>query len=111
VSREHLTVGGHRRVAIGVGFGFGTMSGRVLLLDLRTGEEVAIAEVAYPHGVIDARLPVTSVKLPPDTTLQDPGDYLVVFYQGIPEGLESGGVRAEEVIGIGVDFTACTVCR
>jgi L-ribulokinase len=109
VSREHLTVGGHRRVAIGVDFG--TMSGRILLLDLRTGEEVAIAKVAYPHGVIDARLPVTSVELPPDTTLQDPGDYLVVFYREIPEGLESGGVRAEEVIGIGVDFTACTVCR
>ncbi len=99
--------GGNRRVAIGVDFG--TMSGRVLLLDLSTGEEVAIAEVAYPHGVIDARLPVTSVELPPDTALQDPGDYLEVFYRGIPEALESGGVRAEDVIGIGIDFTACTV--
>ena len=92
-----------------IGIDFGTMSGRVLLLDLRTGEEVAIAEVADPHGVIDARLPLTSVELPPDTALQDPGDYLEVFYRGIPEGLESGGVRAEDVIGIGIEFTACTV--
>jgi L-ribulokinase len=85
------------------------MSGRVLLLDLSTGEEVAVAEVAYPHGVIDSRLPTNEAELPPDTALQDPADYLEVFYRGIPEALKSGGVRTEDVVGIGVDFTACTV--
>ena len=48
-------------------------------------------------------------ELPPDTALQDPGDYLEVLYRGIPEALRGGGRRAEEVIGIGIDFTACTV--
>ncbi len=81
----------------------------MLLLDLRTGEEVAVAEVRYPHGVIDARLPSAKGELPPDTALQDPADYLEVFYRGIPEALAAGKVRAEDVIGIGVDFTACTV--
>ena len=56
-----------RRVAIGVDFG--TASGRVLLLDLATGEEVAVSEVRYPHGVIDARLPSNNAELPPDTAL------------------------------------------
>jgi len=96
-----------RRLAIGVDFG--TMSGRVLLLDLSTGEEVAVAEVRYPHGVIDSRLPSAKGELPPDTALQDPADYLEVFYRGIPEALAAGKVRPEDVIGIGVDFTACTV--
>ena len=96
-----------RHLAIGVDFG--TRSGRVLLLDLRTGEEVAVAEVRYPHGVIDSRLPSVKGELPPDTALQDPADYLEVFYRGIPAALAAGKVRAEDVIGIGVDFTACTV--
>jgi L-ribulokinase len=98
---------GDRRVTIGIDFG--TESGRVLLLDLRTGEELAVAEVRYPHGVIDERLPSTGAELPPDTALQDPADYLEVLYRAIPEALASGDVAPEEVIGIGVDFTSCTV--
>ena len=96
-----------RRVTIGVDFG--TESGRVLLLDVRSGEELAVTEVRYPHGVIDQRLPSTGGDLPPDTALQDPGDYLEVLYRGIPEALAVGKVVADEVIGIGVDFTCCTV--
>jgi L-ribulokinase len=94
---------------VAIGVDFGTASGRVLLLDLATGEEVAVSEVRYPHGVIDARLPSNNAELPPDTALQDPDDYLEVLYRGIPEALEAGGVRAEDVVGIGIDFTACTV--
>jgi L-ribulokinase len=98
---------GGRRVTIGVDFG--TESGRVLLLDVRTGEELAVAEVRYRNGVIDQRLPSSGEELPPDTALQDPADYLEVLYSGIPEALAAGNVVAEEVIGIGVDFTCCTV--
>ncbi|MGD0943434.1 MAG: ribulokinase [Acidimicrobiales bacterium] len=98
---------GGRRVTIGVDFG--TESGRVLLLDVRTGEELAVAEVHYRNGVIDQRLPSSGEELPPDTALQDPADYLEVLYSGIPEALAAGNVVAEEVIGIGVDFTCCTV--
>ena len=98
---------GGRRVTIGVDFG--TESGRVLLLDLGSAEELAVTEVRYPHGVIDQRLPSTGGELPPDTALQDPGDYLEVLYRGIPEALAAAKVAADEVIGIGVDFTCCTV--
>jgi len=96
-----------RRISIGVDFG--TESGRVLLLDLETGEEVAIEEVRYRHGVIDEHLFDSGIQLPADTALQDPEDYLEVLFVGIPRALAKCGVRAEEVIGIGVDFTACTV--
>ena len=92
-----------------IGVDFGTESGRVLVLDLRTGEELAVAEVRYPHGVIDQRLPSTGVELPPDTALQDPADYLEVLCRGIPEALAAGNVAADDVVGIGIDFTCCTV--
>ena len=96
-----------RRISIGVDFG--TESGRVLLLDVTTGEEVAIEEVRYSHGVIDTHLPTSDTPLAPDTALQAPGDYLEVFYRGIPAAMQKGSVRSDEVISIGVDFTACTV--
>ena len=96
-----------RRVTIGVDFG--TESARVLFLDVRSGEEFAVTEVRYPNGVIDQRLSSTGEELPPDTALQDPGDYLEVLYRGIPEALAAGQVAADEVIGIGIDFTCCTV--
>jgi L-ribulokinase len=95
--------------ACAIGVDFGTESGRVLLLDVRTGAELAVTEVRYPHGVIDRRLPSTGGELPPDTALQDPADYLEVLYRGIPEALAAGKVAAEDVIGIGIDFTCCTV--
>jgi len=96
-----------RRISIGVDFG--TESGRVLLLDLATGEEIAVQEVRYAHGVIDERLPLSNITLAPDTALQAPSDYLEVLYQGIPAALSAGNVAGHEVVGIGVDFTACTV--
>ena len=95
--------------ACAIGVDFGTESGRVLLLDVRTGEELALAEVRYAHGVIDQRLPSSGGDLPPDTALQDPADYLDVLYRGIPEALAAGKVAPEDVIGIGIDFTCCTV--
>ncbi len=92
-----------------IGVDFGTESARVLFLDVRSGEEFAVTEVRYPNGVIDQRLSSTGEELPPDTALQDPGDYLEVLYRGIPEALAAGQVAADEVIGIGIDFTCCTV--
>ena len=98
---------GDRRVTIGVDFG--TESGRVLLLDVGTGEELAVTEVRYRSGVIDRTLPSSGRDLPPDTALQDPADYLEVLYRGIPEALAAGDVAGHEVVGLGIDFTCCTV--
>ena len=39
-----------------IGVDFGTESGRVLVLDLDSGEELAVHVVAYAHGVIDRHL-------------------------------------------------------
>jgi L-ribulokinase len=96
-----------RKYAIGVDFG--TESGRVLLVDVANGQEIATAVHAYANGVIDETLPESGVRLEPDWALQDPNDYLEVFKNGIPAVLREGGVDPADVIGIGIDFTACTM--
>lgn len=92
-----------------IGLDYGTESGRALLVAVDTGEEVAVAVENYADGVIDDVLPGTGQKLPPDWALQNPRDYLCVLESVIPAVLEESGVKGEDVIGIGVDFTACTV--
>jgi L-ribulokinase len=92
-----------------IGVDFGTESGRALLLDARTGAELSVSVVPYASAVIDAELPVTGERLPPDWALQDPADWITVLQQGVPEAVAQAGVAADEVVGIGVDFTSCTV--
>jgi L-ribulokinase len=96
-----------RKYAIGVDFG--TESGRAVLVDAANGQEVATAVHPYANGVIDEKLPGTDIRLEPDWALQDPNDYLEVFKQTIPAVLKESGVDSEDVIGLGIDFTACTM--
>jgi L-ribulokinase len=100
--------------AYALGVDFGTESGRALLLDLRTGEEAAVSEVAYAHGVIDRELPQSGDRseigqLPPDWALQHSDDWLAVLDAAIPAVLEQAPSAREAVVGLGVDFTSCTV--
>jgi len=95
------------RVALGLDFG--TESCRALLVDVATGDEVATAVYKYPDGVIDTQLPGSGKKLEPDWALQNPRDYLDAVHKTIPEVLKKSGVKPEQVVGIGTDFTACTM--
>ena len=92
-----------------IGVDFGTESGRAVLVDVTNGREVATAVYPYSHGVIDEKLPDTNIRLEPDWALQDPQDYVRVFQNTIPAVLKESGVNHEDVIGIGIDFTACTM--
>ncbi|MGQ9681262.1 MAG: ribulokinase [Anaerolineae bacterium] len=92
-----------------IGIDFGTESGRAVLVDVATGEEVATAVHNYVDGVIDESLPGSDVPLPPDWALQNPLDYLGVVEVTIPAVLRQARVAPEDVIGIGTDFTACTM--
>jgi L-ribulokinase len=92
-----------------IGIDFGTESGRVLLLNLDTGEQHSSYVVSYASGVIDRSLPQTGEKLPPDWALQDPADWTRVVLQGIPEAVARAQIDPAAVVGIGVDFTSCTV--
>jgi L-ribulokinase len=98
---------GTRKYAIGIDFG--TESGRALLVDVADGREVATAVHSYANGVIDEKLPGSGVRLEPDWALQDPNDYLEVFKNAVPAVLKQSGVDPADVIGLGIDFTACTM--
>jgi L-ribulokinase len=94
--------------AYSIGIDFGTESGRALLLDLESGREVGVSQVAYANGAIDRALPGSGERLPPDWALQDPDDWVTVVDRGVPDLLSRAGAAGEEVVGIGIDFTACT---
>ena len=96
-----------RKYAIGVDYG--TESGRAVLVDVENGREIATEGHLYGDGVIDSVLPRTAIGLPHDFALQNPADYIEVLRVTIPAVLEKGDVDAEDVIGIGTDFTACTM--
>src|SRR5215831_18091677 len=92
-----------------IGVDYGTESGRALLVDVKNGRELASAVHPYKNGVIDRVLPGTAVKLEPDWALQDPNDYLEVLRHTVPAVLKAGKVKPGDVIGVGTDFTACTM--
>jgi L-ribulokinase len=95
-----------------IGVDYGTLSGRAVVVRVRDGEELASAAHDYRHGVLEHRLDVgetTGVALAPDWALQVPNDYVEVLQQAVPAAVRASGIDAADVIGIGTDFTACTV--
>ncbi len=94
-----------------IGVDFGTESGRAVLVDVADGRQVATHVYPYSHGVIDEVLPLEgkAVRLEPDWALQDPEDYIRTFEVTVPAVVRAAGIDAADVIGIGVDFTACTM--
>lgn len=92
-----------------IGIDYGTQSGRAVLVDLSNGNEIADHVTPYSHHVIDEQLPYAGVKLENDWALQHPMDYVEVIKKSVPAVLEQSGVNPEDVIGIGIDFTACTM--
>jgi L-ribulokinase len=97
------------RYAIGVDFG--TESGRAVLVSCADGREVGTAVYPYRNGVLDERLPEPEerVELEPDWALQDPQDYVRTLEETVPQLLAETGVEPEAVVGVGVDFTSCTM--
>lgn len=90
-----------------VGVDFGTLSGRAVVVRVRDGAELGSAVFEYPHAVIEQTL--HGRPLPPDWALQVPSDYVDVLRDAVPNALRAAGVSGDNVIGIGTDFTACTM--
>ena len=84
-----------------IGIDYGSLSGRALIINAITGEEIASSVLEYPHAVMTKGIF--------DYALQDPQDYLDVLKVTIPKILEKSGVLPKEVVGLGIDFTACTL--
>ena len=94
-----------------LGIDFGTESARAVLVDCADGRELGTSVEPYAHGVIDARLPAPDedVALEADWALQDPRDYVASLQVAVRRVLAETGVPSDEVAGIGIDFTSCTM--
>jgi len=92
-----------------VGVDFGTLSGRAMVVRVADGAELGTAVREYRHGVMDTVLACSGQPIPPDWALQDPEDYLDVLRHAVPAAVADAGIDPAQVIGIGTDFTACTV--
>jgi len=91
-----------------IGLDYGSLSGRAVLADVADGRVLAVSVYEYPHAVMSDAIP-DGTKLPPDWALQHPQDYLDVLYHTVPEIMRKSGVKAHDVVGMGVDFTSSTV--
>ena len=92
-----------------VGVDFGTLSARALVVRAADGTPAGTAVHQYAHQVMDTELAATGEPLPPDWALQDPQDYREALRAAVPAAIRDAGIRPEQVVGIGTDFTASTV--
>ncbi|WP_104138252.1 MULTISPECIES: ribulokinase [unclassified Cryobacterium] len=92
-----------------IGIDYGTLSGRAVVVRVSDGAELGSAVLDYPHAVMDTTLATTGTKLPPEWALQVPQDYVAVLKSAVPAAVVSAGIDPARVIGIGTDFTACTM--
>jgi L-ribulokinase len=92
-----------------VGVDFGSLSGRAVVVRVDDGTEMGSATQDYAHGVLDRILPDASTPLGPEWALQVPQDYVDVLRLAVPAAIAAAAVDPSAVIGIGTDFTACTM--
>ena len=91
-----------------IGVDFGTLSARALVVEVGTGRELAAVTMDFPHAVMDETLP-DGTPLGHDWALQHPQDYLDCLSATIPAAMRDSGIDPRDVIGVGIDFTACTL--
>ena len=91
-----------------LGLDYGTLSARAVLIDCDNGMLIGSSVQEYSHGVMSEQLPCGK-KLGEDWALQHPQDYIDAFVTTVKDILKKTEVRPESIIGIGVDFTACTI--
>lgn len=90
-----------------LGLDFGTLYARAMIVST-DGEIMGTAEHKYPHGVMEETLP-NGIPLIKGFSLQHPLDYIEAIENIIPKAIEAAGVNNSDIIGVGVDFTQCTM--
>ena len=90
-----------------IGVDFGTLSARAVLVELESGEIVAESSRDYPHGVISGEF--FGRHLPDGWALQHPMDYIECLTSTVTEVVRNSNVSVHDIIGLGIDFTACTM--
>ena len=93
---------------VAIGLDFGTESVRAILIDLQ-GNQLSEASHSYKHGQILKHLPHNDTKLPPDFALQHPSDWIDSSAIAVMQAISDAGVNPDSIVGIGTDFTSCTM--
>jgi L-ribulokinase len=92
-----------------IGLDYGTESVRAIVVDTTTGRIAGQSTRPYTHGVIDEYLPTNAQKLPTDYALQHPQDWLTDMAAACRKALRASAASPDDIVGIGVDFTSCTM--
>lgn len=92
-----------------LGFDFGTLSCRCVLIDLKNGKLKGSSESRYKSGVIEEALDDGNILLPFNWALQDPNDWIESMSEVCHKILQESKVKPEQILSIGTDFTNCTV--
>lgn len=92
-----------------IGVDYGTLSGRAVVVRTSDGAELGTAVHEYSNAVMDQKLNHSGAALPPDWALQNPNDYVDVLKHAVPAAIAAAGIDPADVVGIGTDFTACTI--
>src|SRR5438309_2197513 len=108
IERGHpMTVDPQRACVVGIDYG--TLSGRAVVVRVSDGAELGVGVHNYRHAVVERNLPGDDTPLPPDWALQLPADYVDVLREAVPAAVLAARVDPGDIIGVGTDFTACTV--
>lgn len=91
-----------------IGIDFGTLSARAVIVDIASGEELAMSEMKYKHGVMSEFF-LDNKKLPENFALQHPQDYFEAMRVVVRNVVRESQIKKEDIIGVGIDFTASTI--
>jgi L-ribulokinase len=93
---------------VSLGLDFGTESVRAILVDA-TGRTRGMASHDYSLGQICRYLPGSNQTLPAHFALQSPTDWIESAVHATRAALSQTELSTADVVGIGVDFTSCTM--
>lgn len=91
-----------------IGVDFGSLSARAVLVRTSDGMEIASAECAYKHKVMNEQQICSPTALP-TTALQKPEDYLDALNMTVLEVLEKSRVSPRLIGALAIDFTASNI--
>lgn len=92
-----------------LGFDYGTLSSRIVAVNLENGDVEFTESCDYPSAVINTILPCGTKLLSDNWFLQDADDYLFVMKSLISDMFKNTSINSSDISAVGVDFTNCTV--
>lgn len=91
-----------------IGIDYGTLSARTVLVSIETNEIISTTVRFYPNGVMEHFL-TPDIPLEDGWAIQNGNDYYFLLIDGINTVIKDSGIDPKNIIGIGIDTTACSM--